>query len=749
MVVSFNTPVDNAVSSGVNAVYLNGKMPETSAQYISRAKYSIDVAQYNYSTSTTIAPVTAAINAAYTRGVIIRWIYDGSQTNAELANLNAGIHKLASPTGGVYGIMHDKFMVIDGNSTNHNYPLVWTGSPDWSGQQFNTCQNNAIIIQDYALAQAYIAQFNQMWGGTGIAPVTANEKFGPNKTSQGPHSFVIGGRTVELYFSPKDGTNSHILSSIASANTDLYFGVYTFTENTNATNIVTKKNAGIYVAGIVDQYSNGTTPAAYNTLTAGLGSKLITYANSQYVYHNKYMIVDPSNFCSDPQVLTGSHNWTSAADTKNDENMLIIHNDTIANIYYQAFHQNFTDLGGTLTTPANCSNPPVANFSASTTDCAGHAITLTDNSSNTPTSWSWTMTGGSPASSSTQSPSVTYSTAGTYTVTLVATNSSGSSSPVSHTITVNSNPAVPIITLSGSLLTSNSTTGNQWYLNGVAISGATNQTYTATSSGSYTVVVTNSFGCTSTSTATTYGTNNPPVANFSASTTDCAGHPITLTDNSSNTPTSWSWTMIGGSPASSSTQSPSVTYSTAGTYTVTLIATNSSGSSSPVSHTITVNTNPAVPTITVAGNILTSSSTTGNQWYLNSTLISGATNQTYTATASGLYTVVVSNSFGCTATSIATNFVSTGISSVADNNIFTVFPNPSNGIININFAGPGEHIIIEMINDLGQQVYIEKINDCPNDCKEIIDMSSFKKGIYLLRIIANENIQTKKLLLIK
>src|ERR1035437_5488895 len=174
MVVYFNTPVDNAVSSGVNAVYLNGKMADTLAAYISRAKYTIDIAQYNYSTSTTTAPVTAAINAAYTRGVIIRWIYDGSQTNAELANLNAGIHKLASPTTSAYGIMHNKFMVIDGNSSNHNDPIVWGGSPDWSGQQFNTCQNNVIIIQDYTFAQAFIAQFNQMWGGSLATPVTAN-----------------------------------------------------------------------------------------------------------------------------------------------------------------------------------------------------------------------------------------------------------------------------------------------------------------------------------------------------------------------------------------------------------------------------------------------------------------------------------------------------------------------------------------------------------------------------------------------
>jgi hypothetical protein len=207
--------------------------------------------------------------------------------------------------------------------------------------------------------------------------------------------------------------------------------------------------------------------------------------------------------------------------------------------------------------------------------------------------------------------------------------------------------------------------------------------------------------------------------------------------------------MASGSPATSSLQSPSVTYSTAGTYAVTLVATNSSGASSPVSQTITINASPAIPTITQAGITLTSSSNTGNQWYWNGVLITGATNQSYSVTANGLYTVEVTNSFGCTSISNATNFTATGISSVADNTVLTIFPNPSNGIVTLNFSGKNEHIVIEVINDLGQKVFTEEVNDCSNDCNKIIDMSSFKKGIYLFRIMADGNSQTKKILLIK
>lgn len=75
------------------------------------------------------------------------------------------------------------------------------------------------------------------------------------------------------------------------------------------------------------------------------------------------------------------------------------------------------------------------------------------------------------------------------------------------------------------------------------------------------------------------GGSQPPVANFSASATSIGtGDSVTFTDTSSNSPTSWSWTFNGGTPSSSTTQNPTITYNTAGTYTVSLTATNSAGS---------------------------------------------------------------------------------------------------------------------------------------------------------------------------
>jgi PKD repeat protein len=110
-----------------------------------------------------------------------------------------------------------------------------------------------------------------------------------------------------------------------------------------------------------------------------------------------------------------------------------------------------------------------------------------------------------------------------------------------------------------------------------------NPSHTYTSTGTYTVslTVTNAYGS-DTETKTGYITVSalqPPVAAFTGSPTSVSvGGTVTFTDQSTNTPTSWSWTFEGGTPATSTVKNPTVTYNTAGTYDVTLVAANASGS---------------------------------------------------------------------------------------------------------------------------------------------------------------------------
>lgn len=346
----FTQPVNTSVSKGVNAQYLNNTMGDTIIAYINRSKYTLDIAVYNY--TSTIPGIAVAVNNAHNRGVKVRWIYDVNSSNTGVPLLNTAINRLASPPdAGNYTIMHNKFMAIDANSPDPADAIVWTGSSNWNAQQFNDDYNNAVVIQDQALARAYRAHFNMMWGDTGIAPNNSLSKFGQYKTDLGAHSFLIEGKVVELYFSPSDGTNAKIQNAMNSANTDLYFGMSTFTLTSNASLLVSKHTGGIYVLGINDP--SITTSSTYSMLTSGMGSNFKVHTASG-LYHHKFLIVDPSNSCSDPQVVTGSHNWSFSADTKNDENTLIIHDKTAANVFYQAFHANFVLLGGSPATITDC-----------------------------------------------------------------------------------------------------------------------------------------------------------------------------------------------------------------------------------------------------------------------------------------------------------------------------------------------------------------------------------------------------------
>ena len=60
------------------------------------------------------------------------------------------------------------------------------------------------------------------------------------------------------------------------------------------------------------------------------------------------MLVDNFNAASDPQILTGSHNWSTSAETRNDENTLIVHDKIVADQYFQAFAYLYNFAGGVL-----------------------------------------------------------------------------------------------------------------------------------------------------------------------------------------------------------------------------------------------------------------------------------------------------------------------------------------------------------------------------------------------------------------
>jgi phosphatidylserine/phosphatidylglycerophosphate/cardiolipin synthase-like enzyme len=88
-----------------------------------------------------------------------------------------------------------------------------------------------------------------------------------------------------------------------------------------------------------------------SNLQAGLSPNHAVIDTAPGIMHHKFMVVDNFNSASDPLVLTGSHNWSTAAETKNDENTLIVHDANIANQYYQAFASVYLASGGIIVNP--------------------------------------------------------------------------------------------------------------------------------------------------------------------------------------------------------------------------------------------------------------------------------------------------------------------------------------------------------------------------------------------------------------
>lgn len=357
--VYFNQPVNTSVSNGINAIYLNDSFDDTIAAYIDRAMYSLDIAMYNFTTGVNTDNIRQAINNAYNRGLQIRYIYNGSSSNSGLANLNSNIPTLGSPTSSQYGIMHNKFMVIDFNHPDTNKVITFSGSCNWTEQQLVNDYNNIVFIQSKNVAQAYLTEFNEMWGSSGSQPDPINSKFGPYKTNNTQHLFTVDGKQLEVYFSPSDQTESHLLDIISSANTNLNFGVYAFTRTSVADSIIAAYNRGVYVAGILDNFSSSYAPKSM--MAPYLMNQLLTFTLT-YVYHHKFVIADACNNSSDPTVGSGSHNWSLSAETKNDENFVIFHDATITNQFYQSFYASAQLLGLTIPSCSSITNVSDINY---------------------------------------------------------------------------------------------------------------------------------------------------------------------------------------------------------------------------------------------------------------------------------------------------------------------------------------------------------------------------------------------------
>ncbi|MBO0358004.1 T9SS type A sorting domain-containing protein [Hymenobacter sp. BT186] len=328
---------------GNNAVYLpNGTIADTLARYINLAQQTLDIAIYNWNSPV----ILTAVNAAKARGVVVRVVYEADNTNVSIAGMDATIPRVGRATQ--TAIMHNKFVVIDANSTDPNRPWVWTGSTNWTPAQLVSDRNSAIAVQDQSLARVYTMEFNEMFGN-GTAGV-----FGAAKTDNTPHYLSIAGKAVESWFSPTDNVQERLIATIQTANNDLHVATMLITRPEIATAIRDQVLAASIAACsevLLDDASDSA-PAVPTTLRTALGNRVMFDAIPGTMHH-KYVLVDAGASQSDPTVFVGSHNWSAAANTDNDENTLIVHDARVVNQYYQEYYQRITEQNVAGVSPCN------------------------------------------------------------------------------------------------------------------------------------------------------------------------------------------------------------------------------------------------------------------------------------------------------------------------------------------------------------------------------------------------------------
>jgi phosphatidylserine/phosphatidylglycerophosphate/cardiolipin synthase-like enzyme len=348
MNVYFNHSVNTALAKGENAQNV-----EISSKLISRiaaATYSVDAALYSLS-GTVGNNVAAALITAKNRGVKIRVIgeADNNGTAPWSTLSSAGITVIFDTYDAINagaGLMHNKFVIIDNrDTTSDTDDWVWTGSWNATDPGNTNDAQNVIEIQDKALANAYTTEFNEMWGSNTDVPNAATSRFGARKLDNTPHFFIINGTPVESYFSPSDGTTGKIIKTLTKATNSIDVALLSFTRNDIANVMIAKKKAGEAVHALADV--DNSSWSVFDTLAISGVDVRVKGSDVTGFLHHKYAIVDAETNTPDQYVITGSHNWSSSAETANNENTLILKSSRIANLYLQEFSARYTAAGGT------------------------------------------------------------------------------------------------------------------------------------------------------------------------------------------------------------------------------------------------------------------------------------------------------------------------------------------------------------------------------------------------------------------
>lgn len=295
---------------------------------INNAQKTIDIAVYGIDD---IPKIHEALVSAKLRNVKIRMVYDKSfppstgyyketEKIAELANEINNDYVPEKPAF-TNKLMHNKFFIFD-NET------VLTGSMNISSTGLSDYNSNAvIIINSKEMANLYTAEFEQMLSG----------KFHElKKKTDFLDRFVLNDSKISVYFSPYDKSITKIIPIIDNAKQYIYIPAFLITHKELADSLIRAKQRKVDVKIIIDANSTSTKNTKHKILRQNnIKLKTENYAGRM---HSKSIIID------DKYIIIGSMNFSNSGETRNDENLLVIENSTLAKEYKTYFLYLWTKI---------------------------------------------------------------------------------------------------------------------------------------------------------------------------------------------------------------------------------------------------------------------------------------------------------------------------------------------------------------------------------------------------------------------
>ncbi len=288
-----------------------------------------------------------------------------SQGDALVILDEAGVPRLDDTADGSKGsgLMHHKFVVIDGRTVVTGSANFTTSDVhgDFANPKNRGNANHLLVLENPELAAIFTEEFRLLWGdGPGKRK---NSRFGLQKPFRAPKNLTVGSTAVTIRFSPtpeKAGwaasSNGLIGKTLETAQRRADLALFVFSEQPLANILQTRHNAGVQVRALIDpafafrDYSEG-----LDLLGVTLGNKSckVEAGNQPWTkavttvgvprlaegdkLHHKFGVVDGQ------RVITGSHNWSAAANHQNDETLLVLDNPTVAAHFTREFDRLYSD----------------------------------------------------------------------------------------------------------------------------------------------------------------------------------------------------------------------------------------------------------------------------------------------------------------------------------------------------------------------------------------------------------------------